>query len=225
MRNLCLRRQLHSAARWMGNWSASAQKSAGTVSPVASGRRRVCDSIRRPNPDNRREPWLDRRCGSCRLVFIELPAQLQFQRVDATDELLVHLLHQRRDSRGNGLGSRLRISSMRTLQLLPRFRTILHGGANLVENVQTLVDLRAGCRPGSDLVGAPLPDPRCAYYRCQDCHTPRRRDCRPPDSPLDRPDDRPSDPTGVAALTSLLLTCQRAGRRLGRLDPDRPWPP
>ncbi len=62
------------------------------ITAAASGRRRVCDSIRRPNPDNRREPLSDRRCGSCRPGFIELPAQLKFQRVHAADELLVHLL-------------------------------------------------------------------------------------------------------------------------------------
>jgi len=77
------------------------------------------------------------------VVSIELAAQLQFQRVHAADELLVHLLDQ-----GGITGETARIQTTHLvdqgLQLLPRLGTILHHGPNLVEKVQSLVNLALG---------------------------------------------------------------------------------
>jgi hypothetical protein len=77
------------------------------------------------------------------VVSIELAAQLQFQRVHAADELLVHLLDQ-----GGITGETARIQTAHLvdqgLQLLPRLGTILHHGPNLVEKVQSLVNLALG---------------------------------------------------------------------------------
>jgi len=69
-----------------------------------------------------------------------LAAQLQFQRVHAADKLLVHLLDQGGISR-EPAGVELAHLIDQRLQLLPRLGTILHYGANLVEQVQSLVDL------------------------------------------------------------------------------------
>ena len=77
------------------------------------------------------------------LVFIELAAQLQFQRVHAADELLVHLLDQG-GIPGETAGIQIAHLIDQGLQLLPRLGTILHYGANLVEKVQSLVNLALG---------------------------------------------------------------------------------
>jgi hypothetical protein len=77
------------------------------------------------------------------MVLIELAAQLQFQRVYAADELLVHLLDQGGIA-GETFGIEIAHLIDERLQLLPRFGVLLHRGANLVENVQTLVDLALG---------------------------------------------------------------------------------
>jgi hypothetical protein len=73
-------------------------------------------------------------------AFIELAAQLQFERVHGTDELLVHLLDE-----GGIPGETLGIEAAhlldQRLQLLARLGTILHYGAYLIEKVQSLVDL------------------------------------------------------------------------------------
>lgn len=85
--------------------------------------------------------------------FIELLAQLQFQRVDAADELLVHLLHQRGIARETaGIETAHLIDE--NLQLFPRFRTVLNGGAHLVENVQTLIDIALGVGRVRTLLGS-----------------------------------------------------------------------
>ena len=72
--------------------------------------------------------------------FVELAAQLQFQGVHAADKLLVHLLHQGGIA-GETAGIQIAHLIDQRLQLLPRLGTILHRGANLVEKVQSLVDL------------------------------------------------------------------------------------
>ena len=74
------------------------------------------------------------------LVFIELTAQLQFQRVHVADELLVHLLNQSGIPR-EPAGIQTAHLIDQGLQLLPRLGTILHYGTNLVEKVQSLVNL------------------------------------------------------------------------------------
>ena len=58
-------------------------------------------------------------------VFIELAAQLQFQRVHAADQLLVHLLDQR-GIPGETAGIQIAHLIDQGLQLLPRLGTILH---------------------------------------------------------------------------------------------------
>ena len=73
-------------------------------------------------------------------AFLELAAQLQFQRVHAADELLVHLLDQR-GIPGETAGIQIAHLIDQGLQLLPRLGTILHCGTNLVEKVQSLLDL------------------------------------------------------------------------------------
>ena len=77
------------------------------------------------------------------LLFIEFAAQLQFKRVHFADQLLVHLLDQGRIAAKT---ARIQITHLidQGLQLLPRLRIILHDGANLVEQVQSLVDLALG---------------------------------------------------------------------------------
>ena len=77
------------------------------------------------------------------MVFVELLAQLQFQRVHAADELLVHLLDQG-GIPGETAGIQIAHLNDQGLQLLPRLGTILHYGTNLVEKVQSLVDLALG---------------------------------------------------------------------------------
>ena len=121
------------------------------------------------------------------LVFIELAAQLQFQRVHVADELLVHLLDQR-GIPGETAGIQIAHLIDQRLQLLPRLGTILHRGANLVEKVQSLVDLalRIG-RVGTLLRRHGLAgDARIAGVDSR--HTRCRRDCPPP----------PGLPTGPA---------------------------
>jgi len=85
-------------------------------------------------------------------VFIELAAQLQFQRVHAAYELLMHLFDQA------GIAwetARVQIAHLldQGLQRLPRLWIILHGGTHLVQKVQSLVNLalgigRVGTLPG-----------------------------------------------------------------------------
>lgn len=77
------------------------------------------------------------------LISIELATQLQLQRVHAADELLAHLLHQRGIT---GETARVQAAHLvdQGLQLLARLGTILHCGTNLVEKVQTLVNLALG---------------------------------------------------------------------------------
>jgi len=89
-----------------------------------------------PGRDVRRVGVADRAAP----VLIELPAQFQLQRIHAADKLLVHLFHQRRVP---WEALRIQIAHLvdQRLQLLPRFRAILHRRANLVEKVQSLVDL------------------------------------------------------------------------------------
>jgi hypothetical protein len=86
------------------------------------------------------------------MVLIELAPQLQFQRVYAADELLVHLFDQ-----GGIPGETFGIETAHLiderLQLLPRFGAILHSGANLVEDVQTLVDVALGIGRVGTLLG------------------------------------------------------------------------
>ena len=86
------------------------------------------------------------------LVFVELAAQLQFQRVHAADELLVHLLDQS-GIPGETAGIQIAHLIDQGLQLLPRLGTILHHGANLVEKVQSLVDLALGVGRVGTLLG------------------------------------------------------------------------
>ena len=85
-------------------------------------------------------------------AFIELAAQLQFQRIHAADELLVHLLDQG-GIPGETAGIQFAHLIDQRLQLLPRFGTILHYGANLVEQIQTLVNLALGIGRIGTLLG------------------------------------------------------------------------
>jgi hypothetical protein len=73
-------------------------------------------------------------------VFIELAAQLQFQRIHFADQLLVHLLDQG-GIPGEAAGVQLAHLINQSLQLLPRIGAILHCGANLIEKIHSLVDL------------------------------------------------------------------------------------
>jgi hypothetical protein len=75
--------------------------------------------------------------------FVQLAAQLQFQRVDIADELLMHLLYQLGISAETG-GIQIAHLVDESLQLLPRLRAILHYRAKLVENIQALIDLALG---------------------------------------------------------------------------------
>ena len=74
------------------------------------------------------------------LIFLKLATQLQFQRIDAADQLLVHLLNQAWIP-GETFGIQIPHLIDEGLQLLPRLRTILHHGTSLVEKVQSLVDV------------------------------------------------------------------------------------
>ncbi len=73
-------------------------------------------------------------------VFIELAAQLQFQRVHAADQLLMHLFDQGGIA-GEALGVQTAHLLDQRLQRLPRLWIILHCGTNLVQKVQSLVNL------------------------------------------------------------------------------------
>ena len=84
--------------------------------------------------------------------FVELTAQLQFQRVHAADELLVHLLNQG-GIPGETAGIQIAHLIDQGLQLLPRLGTILHYGANLIEKVQSLLDLPLGIGRVGTLLG------------------------------------------------------------------------
>jgi len=85
-------------------------------------------------------------------AFIELVTQLQLQRVHTAEELLVHLLHQ-----GGVPGKTARIQTTHFvyegLQLLPRLGAILHCGPNLVEEIQTLVNIALGVGGVRTLLG------------------------------------------------------------------------
>jgi hypothetical protein len=74
------------------------------------------------------------------VVFVELVAKLQFQSVHAADKLLVHLLHQAWIA-WETAGIEIAHFINQGLQFLARLRTILHDGTNLVEQVQSLIDL------------------------------------------------------------------------------------
>jgi hypothetical protein len=76
-------------------------------------------------------------------AFIELMAQLQFERVHAAGELLVHLLDQRGITRKTA-GIEIAHLFDQRLQLLPRLGAILHRRSNLVEKAQSLLDLALG---------------------------------------------------------------------------------
>ena len=76
-------------------------------------------------------------------AFIELAAQLQFERVHTADELLVHLLDQG-GIPGETAGIQLAHLIDQGLQLLPRLGTILHRGTHLIEKVQSLFNLALG---------------------------------------------------------------------------------
>jgi len=67
-------------------------------------------------------------------------AQLQFQRIHAADQLLVHLLDQSRIPR-EPLGIQIAHFIDQGLQLLPRLGAILHCGTNLVQQAQALFNL------------------------------------------------------------------------------------
>jgi hypothetical protein len=69
-----------------------------------------------------------------------LAPQLQFERVHAADELLVHLL-DKRGIAGETAGIEVTHLVDEGLQLLLRLGTILHGWTHLVERGQRLVDL------------------------------------------------------------------------------------
>lgn len=90
--------------------------------------------------------------------MLHLPAQLQFERVHFADELLVHLLDQRRIA-----GETARIESAHLLYQLLQLRlslgTILNDCADSVEKIQSLVDVALGIRWVGTLLrcgGAPL---------------------------------------------------------------------
>src|SRR5471030_422145 len=85
-------------------------------------------------------------------AFIQLAAQLQFERVHVADELPVHLLHQGGIPRETA-GIQIAHLIDQRLQLLPGLGTILHYGANLVEEVQSLVDLALGVGRVGTLLG------------------------------------------------------------------------
>jgi hypothetical protein len=68
---------------------------------------------------------------------------LQFQCVHVAHKLLVHLLHQRGIARETA-GIQIAHLIDQSLQLLPSLGTILYRGPNLVEKVQSLVDLALG---------------------------------------------------------------------------------
>ncbi len=87
------------------------------------------------------------------MAFIELAAELQFQRVHVADQLLVHLLHQF-GIPWETAGIQLAHLVDQGLQLLARLGTILHYGANLVEEVQSLVNLPLGIGRVGALLGA-----------------------------------------------------------------------
>lgn len=83
------------------------------------------------------------------VIFIELPAKLQFKGIHLADELLVHLLYQRGIP---GEAPRIQCAHLidERLQLRAGFRAVLHRGPNAVEQVQTLIDLAlriGGIRP------------------------------------------------------------------------------
>ncbi len=77
------------------------------------------------------------------LFFIEFAAQLQLQRVHLADELLMHLFDQGGIA-GETAGIQIAHLIDQGLQLLPRLRTILHCCPNLVEKIQSLVNLALG---------------------------------------------------------------------------------
>jgi len=77
------------------------------------------------------------------LVFVELVAKLEFERVDFADQLLVHLLYQRRVARETA-GVEISHLIDQRLQFGARFRAILHDGADPVEEVEALGNLRLG---------------------------------------------------------------------------------
>ena len=82
-------------------------------------------------------------------LVIELAAQLEFERVDLADQLLVHLLDQRRIP-WKELGIQVTHLFDQRLQLLARLGAILHRGLHLIEKVQPLIDLGLGIgRSGS----------------------------------------------------------------------------
>ena len=77
------------------------------------------------------------------LLFIELAAQLQFQRVDVAQQLLVHLFDQARVP-GETAGVEIAHLIDQSLQLATRLGAVLHCRAKLVQNVQALVNLTLG---------------------------------------------------------------------------------
>jgi len=74
------------------------------------------------------------------LILIELVAQLQLQCVHAAQELLMHLLHQTLIP-GETFGIEISHFGDQRLQLLFRLRAVLHRRADLVQQVQTLIDV------------------------------------------------------------------------------------
>src|SRR5471030_1535549 len=76
-------------------------------------------------------------------VFVELAAQLQFERIHVADKLLVHLLNHGGIPRETA-GIEIAHLIDQGLQLVPGLGSILHHGANLVEKVQPLFNLALG---------------------------------------------------------------------------------
>jgi len=89
-------------------------------------------------------------------ALVELAAQLQFERIHVADELLVHLLDQS-GIPGETLGIQIAHLLDQGLQFLPRLRTVLHGGPNLVQKIQSLVDLALGIGWVGTLLGRHRP--------------------------------------------------------------------
>ena len=88
--------------------------------------------------------------------FVQLPPQLQFERVYFADQLLVHLLHQRRVA---WEPARIELAHLidQRLQLLLRFGTILHRAFHLVQQIQTLFDLTLARPPDWNRAAAQRP--------------------------------------------------------------------
>jgi hypothetical protein len=84
------------------------------------------------------------------LILVKLAAQLQLQSVHFADQLLVYLFHQTLIPRETA-GIQIAHLIDERLQLLLCLGTILHSSANLIEQVQSLVNLGLGIGWGGTL--------------------------------------------------------------------------